>query len=48
MAFDEHLPVDPTSAALRIAAFTLTILSGVLVAGAEVTHKDDRAIWLRE
>jgi uncharacterized membrane protein len=43
VAFDEHLPLDSTSATLRIAAFTLTILSGVLVAGAEVTHKDDRA-----
>jgi len=37
IAFDESLPPDPTSAALRIAAFTLTIFASVLVAGAEIT-----------
>ena len=35
IAFNEALPREPTAATLRIAAFTLTILAGVLVAGAE-------------
>jgi uncharacterized membrane protein len=38
IAFDESLPPDSISAALRIAAFTLTILASVLVAGAEITQ----------
>jgi len=38
IAFDESLPSDPTSAALLIAVFTLTILASVLVAGAKITH----------
>jgi drug/metabolite transporter (DMT)-like permease len=44
IAFDEHLPPDSASAALRIAAFTLTIAASVLVAGAEIPRgKDQRA-----
>ncbi|HJU09832.1 MAG TPA: hypothetical protein VJ728_03095 [Candidatus Binataceae bacterium] len=37
VAFNESLPPQPSSAALRICAFTLTILASVLVAGAEIT-----------
>jgi uncharacterized membrane protein len=37
IAFDESLPPDPSSAALRIAAFVLTIAASVLVAAAEIT-----------
>ena len=43
IAFDENLPPDPASAALRIAAFTLTISASVLVAGAEITHANNPA-----
>jgi drug/metabolite transporter (DMT)-like permease len=42
MAFDESLPRDPTSAVLRIGAFTLTIVASVLLAGAEITHNNDQ------
>jgi drug/metabolite transporter (DMT)-like permease len=41
IAFDESLPPDPTSATLRIAAFTLTILASPLVAGAEITQDNN-------
>ncbi|MBF6568889.1 MAG: hypothetical protein IVW54_08440 [Candidatus Binataceae bacterium] len=34
LAFGEHLPRDPRLAALRIAAFALTIVAGALLAGA--------------
>jgi hypothetical protein len=37
MAFGERLPAERASAALRLAAFTLTIAASVLVAGAEIT-----------
>jgi drug/metabolite transporter (DMT)-like permease len=36
IAFDETLPSSPTSAALRISAFALTIVASVLVARAEI------------
>jgi uncharacterized membrane protein len=38
IAFDESLPTKPISAALRIAAFALTILASVLVMGAKITN----------
>jgi len=44
LAFGESLPPDPTSAKLRIAAFTLTILASVLIAGAEITRGDDHTV----
>jgi len=38
LAFDESLPPDPMSAALRIAAFLLTIVAGVLVVRTEIAR----------
>jgi drug/metabolite transporter (DMT)-like permease len=43
VAFNETLPPDPGAAALRIAAFTLTILASVLVAGAESIRDGGRS-----
>jgi drug/metabolite transporter (DMT)-like permease len=46
VAFNETLPSEPASAALRIAAFTLTILASVLVARGEIDP--DRSQCARE
>jgi uncharacterized membrane protein len=40
VAFGEGLPSERMAAGLRIAAFTLTILSGILIAGAEASQDE--------
>jgi uncharacterized membrane protein len=42
LAFHESLPRDPMLAALRVAAFALTIAAGVLVAGGEIVRESDQ------
>jgi uncharacterized membrane protein len=44
MAFDETLPSNPMSAALRLAAFSLTIASSALVAGTESVADNDQLL----
>lgn len=44
VAFDESLPADPTSAALRVAAFALTIVASVLVARAEIAGDHNQPV----
>ncbi|MBV8773877.1 MAG: hypothetical protein JO166_16350 [Deltaproteobacteria bacterium] len=41
VAFDEKLPSDKGSALLRVAAFMLTILASLLVAGGEISFSDE-------
>jgi drug/metabolite transporter (DMT)-like permease len=44
IAFDETLPQDPRSATLRIAAFALTIVASMPLAGAEITRNKDQPV----
>ena len=46
LAFGERLPADPAAAAMRIAAFILTIAAGVLLAGVR-EHSSDTPIAAR-
>jgi uncharacterized membrane protein len=48
VVFGEGLPSDRISAALRIAAFTLTIVSGILIAGAETAHDQTQSTQVGE